>query len=103
MNHKDLWKFIREEVGNYYEIESKEILIFCKLSCMSLPPFLAALEYHTGIKLNWGKVKESPNENNKFDPDNINIKSQLNSKNCKTFDCSENWLSNQQKLIIILV
>ena len=76
MNHKDLWKFIREEVGNYYEIESKEILIFCKLSCMSLPPFLAALEYHTGIKLNWGKVKESSNENNKFDPDNINIKSQ---------------------------
>ena len=28
-----------------------------------------------------------------------NIKSQLNSKNCKTFDCSEDWLSKQQKLI----
>ena len=26
MNHKELWKFIRDEVGNYYEIESKEIL-----------------------------------------------------------------------------
>ena len=58
MNHKELWKFIRTEVGNYYEIESKEILIFCKLSCMSLPPFLDALEYHTGIKLDWGKVKD---------------------------------------------
>ena len=63
MNHKDLWNYIRDEVGNYYEIESKEILIFCKLSCMSLPPFLAALEYHTGIRLNWGKVKEDKVEN----------------------------------------
>ena len=58
MNHKELWKFIRTEVGNYYEIESKEILIFCKLNCMSLPPFLDAFEYHTGIKLDWGKVKD---------------------------------------------
>ena len=58
MNHKELWKYIRAEVGNYYEIESKEILIFCKLNCMSLPPFLDALEYHTGIKLDWGKVKD---------------------------------------------
>ena len=62
MDHKELWKFIKNEVGNYYEIESKEILIFCKLSCMSLPPFLAALEYHTGIRLNWGKVKEDKDE-----------------------------------------
>ena len=63
MNHKELWKFIRDEVGNYFEIDSKEILIFCKLNCMSLPPFLAALEYHTGIKLNWGKVKDERVEN----------------------------------------
>ena len=62
MNHKELWKFIRTEVGNYYEIESKETLIFCKLSCMSLPPFLDALEYHTGIKLDWGKVKDERNQ-----------------------------------------
>ena len=62
MNHKELWKFIRDEVGNYYEIESKEILIFCKLNCMSIPPFLSALEYHTGIRLNWGKVKEESND-----------------------------------------
>ena len=62
IDHKGLWKLIRDEVGNYYEIESKEILIFCKLSCMSLPPFLSALEYHTGIKLNWGKVKEDKSE-----------------------------------------
>ena len=65
MNHKELWKFIRAEVGNYYEIESKEILIFCKLNCMSLPPFLDALEYHTGIKLDWGKVKEEKVTTNK--------------------------------------
>ena len=72
MNHKELWKYIRDEVGNYFEIESKEILIFCKLNCMSLPPFLAALEYHTGIKLNWGKVKE---ENfDKFEQDLPNNK-----------------------------
>ena len=61
-NHKELWKTIKEEVGNYYEIDSKEILIFCKLNCMSLPPFLDALEYHTGIKLDWGKVKEDKNK-----------------------------------------
>jgi len=60
-NHKELWKFIREEVEKYFEIELKEILIFCKLNCMSLPPFLDALEYHTGIKLDWGKVKDDKN------------------------------------------
>ena len=70
-NHKELWKFIREEVENYYEIELKEILIFCKLNCMSLPPFLDALEYHTGIKLDWGKVKD---EKNKTEPEVINTK-----------------------------
>ena len=70
-NHKELWKTIREEVGNYFEIESKEILIFCKLNCMSLPPFLDALEYHTGIKLDWGKVKE---EKNKNDQEIVSIK-----------------------------
>ena len=58
MNHKELWHFIKNEIAAYYEIESKEILIFCKLNCMSLPPFLDAFEYHTGIKLNWGTVKE---------------------------------------------
>ena len=62
INHKELWELIREEITNYYKIESKEILIFCKLNCMSLPPFLSALEYHTGIRLNWGKVK-ADNEN----------------------------------------
>ena len=39
---------------------------------MSLPPFLAALEYHTGIKLNWGKVKEENYD--KFDQDLPNSK-----------------------------
>ncbi len=68
MNHKELWKYIRTEVGNYYEIESKEILIFCKLKCMSLPPFLDAFEYHTGIKLNWGMVEDKSNiEKNKIE------------------------------------
>ena len=70
-NHKELWKFIREEVENYYEIDLKEILIFCKLNCMSLPPFLDALEYHTGIKLDWGKVKD---DKNKVEPEVINTK-----------------------------
>ena len=80
LNHKELWKLIRTEVGNYYEIESKEILIFCKLSCMSLPPFLDALEYHTGIKLDWGKVKDEKMNKNlnhgkgSFEVDIINTK-----------------------------
>ena len=70
-NHKELWKTIREEIGNYFEIESKEILIFCKLNCMSIPPFLDALEYHTGIKLDWGKVKD---DKNKTDQEVVSIK-----------------------------
>ena len=80
MNHKELWKLIRTEVGNYYEIESKEILIFCKLNCMSLPPFLDALEYHTGIKLDWGKVKDEKNNKdfnhgkNSYEGEGINTK-----------------------------
>ena len=74
-NHKELWKTIREEVGNYYKIESKEILIFCKLNCMSLPPFLDALEYHTGIKLDWGKVKD---EKSKSEQEVISIKNNEN-------------------------
>ena len=34
LNHKQLWDFITEEIKNYYKIESKEILLFCKLKCM---------------------------------------------------------------------
>ena len=75
LDHKELWKLIREEIDNYYQIESKEILIFCKLSCMSLPPFLSAFEYHTGIKLNWGKVTEVKNETDeKYEQEYFNPK-----------------------------
>ena len=49
LNHKQLWDFITEEIKNYYKIESKEILLFCKLKCMSIPPFLKAFEYHTKL------------------------------------------------------
>ena len=84
MNHKELWRFIREEVGNYFEIESKEVLIFCKLNCMSLPPFLAALEYHTGIRLNWGKVKDERAEN---------IESELPTSKLKDQDKRQNFFA----------
>ena len=57
-NHKELWNFLTEEIKNYYKVESKEILLFCKLKCMSIPPFLKAFEYHSGINLYWGNVKD---------------------------------------------
>ena len=83
INHKELWELIREEVSNYYEIESKEILIFCKLNCMSIPPFLAALEYHAGIRLNWGKVKPDSENVEQFEQNNKNWKNKENEKNQK--------------------
>ena len=77
LNHKQLWDFITEEIKNYYKIESKEILLFCKLKCMSIPPFLKAFEYHTGINLFWGNVKEDIENNinniNNFYPPNSNL------------------------------
>ena len=54
--HKELWNFLSEEIRTYYKIESKEMLVFCKLKCLSIPPFLAALEYNTGIELDWKNV-----------------------------------------------
>ena len=70
-NHKELWKFITNEIKNYYKIENKENLLFCKLKCMSIPPFLKSLEFHTGIKLDWENVKIE-NEKN-FYPENSNL------------------------------
>ena len=44
MNHNVLWKLILElKLEIIIEIESKEILIICKIDCMFLPPFLDAL------------------------------------------------------------
>ena len=41
---------------------------------MSIPPFLKAFEYHTGINLFWGNVKDDIDENNKnFYPPNSNL------------------------------
>ena len=74
INHKELWELIRQEISIYYKIESKEILIFCKLNCMSIPPFLSALEYHTGIRLNWGKVKPDTENEDQFEPINKYMK-----------------------------
>ena len=74
-NHKELWNFLNEEIRNYYKIESKEMLVFCKLKCLSIPPFLSALEYHTGIELDWKSVVDDTTQR---EPSTLRDMSNLN-------------------------